>query len=63
MSKPQVDILASGNALGAEVGGIDFSQPMSDETFGSIDSALNEHAVLCFRQRHVTEPQYIGVER
>lgn len=63
MSKQQVEIVASGNAIGAEVRGVDLAQPIPDETFAGIDSALNEHAVLCFRQQRLTEPQYINFAR
>jgi taurine dioxygenase len=63
MSQQQIEIVTCGNTIGAEVRGVDLAQPMSDETFNSSNSALNECAVLCFRQQHLTEPQYIDFAR
>lgn len=63
MIKQQVEIVVSGNAVGAEVRGVDLAQPMPDDTFATIESALNERAVLCFRQQQLTEPQYIDFAR
>lgn len=63
MSQQQIEIVASGNTIGAEVRGVNLAQPMSDETFNCIESALNERAVLCLRQQHLTEPQYINFAR
>ena len=37
--------------IGAEVGGVDLSQPLSDEAFGAIRAAFNTHHVLVFRDQ------------
>ena len=55
----QVKIVESGDVVGAEVRGVDLSRPMSDEVFTAVESALNDRAVLCFRQQHLSEPQFI----
>ncbi len=55
----QVKIVESGDVVGAEVRGVDLSRPRSDEVFTAVESALNDRAVLCFRQQHLSEPQFI----
>ena len=46
-----MDIIPSGQALGARVSGIDLAQPLSDGDFRSILRALGEYGVLCFPQQ------------
>ena len=58
-----VKILASREVIGAEIQGVDLSQPVSPAAFATIEAALNERAVLCLRQQHVTAPQYIDFAR
>jgi taurine dioxygenase len=43
---------------GAEVGGVDLAQPLSDEAFDTLNSALSEHAVLFFRDQEMTPEQH-----
>ena len=45
MGKIVTEIVPSGNALGAEVLGVDLSKPLDDQTFLAIESAFNEHSV------------------
>ncbi len=59
----QRNIIPSGHAIGAEVRGIDLSQPLCEETFAMLEAALHEHAVLCFRKQRLSEPQYIDFAR
>ena len=44
-------IIPSGDALGAEVLGVDLSKPLDDETFLAVESAFNEHSVICIRNQ------------
>lgn len=44
-------------ALGAELSGVDLSQPQSDETIATIRQALNEHQVIFFRDQDLTPAQ------
>jgi taurine dioxygenase len=44
----RLQIRRLGYALGAQVGGVDLSQPLDDETIGEIRRAWLEHIVLCF---------------
>jgi len=43
-----MDIIPSGQTLGARVTGIDLAQPLSDKDFRPILRALGDHGVLCF---------------
>jgi taurine dioxygenase len=44
-------------ALGAELGGVDLSQPLPDETIAAIRQALVEHQVIFFRDQELTAAQ------
>ena len=46
----------TGGALGADVYGVDLSQPMSDETFQKILDAWGEHLVLRFSGQKLDDP-------
>ena len=58
-----VEMLASRAVIGAEIQGVDLSQPVSPAACATIEAALNERAVLCLRQQHCTAPQYIDFAR
>ena len=47
-------------ALGAEIAGIDLSQPLADEVFAEIEAAFHEHIVLVFPDQHWTPAQQIA---
>jgi alpha-ketoglutarate-dependent taurine dioxygenase len=42
------------DAFGAEITGIDVSQPLDDETFGAIRDALHEYQVIAIRDQKLT---------
>ena len=50
-------------ALGAEIGGVDLSQPLGNRTMSEIHSALLEHLVLFFRDQDMTPEQQIAFGR
>ena len=50
-------------ALGAEIGGVDLSQPLSTETFGEIRKAWLEHMVVRFRGQSLSDPQLLAFSR
>jgi taurine dioxygenase len=62
MEQP-VKIIESRDVIGAEVHGLDLSQPVSPAAFTAMETALHDRAVLCFRQQHFTAPQYIDFAR
>src|SRR3546814_6316954 len=47
-------------ALGAEIAGIDLSQPLSDALFAEIEAAFHEHIVLVFPKQHWTPAQQVA---
>ena len=40
--------------IGAEIGGVDLSQPLGNQTFEEIHRALAENLVIFFRDQHIT---------
>ena len=58
-----MEIAPSGDVIGAEISGVDLAQPLSDADFGRIETAFNQHAVICFRKQQLTEPQLIAFAR
>jgi len=58
-----LEITKLGEALGAEVGGIDLSQPVPAQTFKLIREAWLEHLVLRFRGQSLSDPQLLAFSR
>lgn len=52
-----VSVIPSGKALGADIRGVDLSQPLDEPTFGRILDAWGQHLVLRFRGQRITDPQ------
>ena len=52
-----------GERLGAEVSGLDLSQPLDDATFGRISDAFFEHQVVVFREQRLTPAQQVAFTR
>jgi taurine dioxygenase len=50
-------------AIGAEIGGIDLSRPIPEDTFAEIRAAWLEHLVLRFRGQRLTDPQVLAFSR
>jgi taurine dioxygenase len=42
------DVIATGEALGARITGLDLARPLTDEAFGFVLRAIATHGVLCF---------------
>ena len=49
--------------VGAEVIGVDISQPLPDDVFKTIDDAYNHYSVLVFRRQKLTPEQQIAFSR
>ena len=49
--------------LGAEITGIDLTQPVSDETFKRIEDAFHEHCVVVFRNQRLTTEAHTAFSR
>ncbi len=50
-------------ALGAEIEGVDLSQPLSDDTIGQIRQALLDNLVIFFHDQHLTPEQHLALGR
>ena len=59
LERQPLTIRRLGLPLGAEVLGIDLSQPVDDKTMEELHAALQAHGVLCFRDQTLTEAQQI----
>ena len=59
----RVSVEKVGNALGAEIRGVDLSKPVADETFRQIFDAWLEHIVLVFPDQVLTNEQHIEFSR
>ncbi|MGE5202922.1 MAG: TauD/TfdA dioxygenase family protein [Acidobacteriota bacterium] len=55
-----LDIRPLGKALGAEVRGLDLSQPLTPATWAAIRAAFLQYQMLAFRDQALTEPQQIA---
>src|SRR5215467_12448184 len=49
--------------IGAEIGGVDLSQPLGNQTFEEIHRALAENQVIFFRDQHISEQQHLDFGR
>jgi len=58
-----ITIKPSGGALGAEITGIDLSEPVSDQTLKEIEAALHAHEVVVFPDQHLTPEQHIAFSK
>lgn len=52
-----------GKHLGAEIAGIDLSQPLDERVFAQVADAFFEHQVVVFRHQRLTPPQQIAFSR
>ena len=58
-----IEVIPTGAALGAEIRGVDLSQPLGDNVFALIERAYDEHGVIFFRGQHITPPQQVAFTR
>jgi len=59
-SPDKLEVIPTGAALGAEVRGIDFSQPVDAETAQALNAFWAENLVLLFRGQHINEAQHVA---
>lgn len=52
-----MEIIRCQPTIGAEIRGLDLSQPLSDAVFGDVYAALTEHRIIYFRDQHITAEQ------
>jgi taurine dioxygenase len=58
-----IEVIPTGAALGAEVRGVEMSQPLGDNAFALIERAYDEYGVIFFRDQHITPPQQVAFTR
>lgn len=58
-----IDVRRVAGALGAEIGGVDLSAPLADETIAAIRKALVEHQVIFFRDQDLIPEQQLAFGR
>ncbi len=54
-----VDVVACSPALGAEIRGVDVSQPLDDATIGVLKDAWAAHLVLLFREQELSDADLV----
>ena len=54
-----IEIIPSGDALGARIEGVDLSKPIDDATFAAVRSAFYEHEVVYFRGQALSDLDHI----
>ena len=55
-----IQVIPSGRACGAEIRGVDVSQPIDDPTFDEIEQAFDQHGVIFFRNQNLTADQQVA---
>jgi taurine dioxygenase len=55
-----MQIVPTGDVIGAEIRDVDLSQSLSEADFARIEAALNDYAVICLPGQRVSEPQLIA---
>ena len=63
MSEVSITATPLGSALGAEVEGVDLSQPLGDELFAAVHRAFLDHQVLLFRGQKLDPAAQIAFTR
>jgi taurine dioxygenase len=58
MTYSKIEVTPLSGVCGAEIGGIDLSEEIDDETFGEIEHAFHENLVIFFRDQDLTEDQH-----
>lgn len=60
---PRIQIVPVDAPVGAEIRGVDLAIGIDDETFGEVDAALSEHAVIFLRDQHISPAQQVEFSR
>ena len=58
-----ITVTRIGKHLGAEISGVDLSQPLDDNTFAQVANAFFDNEVVFFRNQHLTPAQQIAFTR
>ncbi len=60
MRNRRFDVAPTSGALGAEINGVDLSEPLSDPQIDELRGALNQYGVIFFRDQTLTPEQHIA---
>ena len=52
-------VVQSDAPVGAEIRGVDLSQPLNENTFGAVEDAYNEHGVIFFRNQSISPDELL----
>lgn len=63
MRNSSIEVAPIAGALGAEIFGIDLTQPLDEPRFGAIRQAFHDHSVIFFRDQAITPEQHIAFAR
>ena len=63
MGYQTLDVRRIAGALGAELTGVDLSEPLDDAVIADIRRALLDHQVIFFRDQHLTPEQHLAFGR
>lgn len=63
MGNRHVEVRRLAGALGAELAGVDLSQPLGDEVFAEVHQAFLDHGMICFRDQQLSEERQIELAR
>ncbi len=58
-----LDVIPTGAALGAEIRGLDLSQPVPEDVKEALRKAWADHMVLLFRGQHIDDEQLLATSR
>ena len=58
MAYQKIEVSPVAGALGAEIDGVDLSEPLDNATFADIHQALLDHLVIFFHDQHLTPEQH-----
>ena len=58
MAYQKIEVSPIAGALGAEIDGVDLSEPLDNATFADIHQALLDHLVIFFHDQHLTPEQH-----
>ncbi|MEE8300831.1 MAG: TauD/TfdA family dioxygenase [Candidatus Tectomicrobia bacterium] len=56
----RIEIMPTEAAVGAEIRGVDLSEPLGAEDFATVENAFNEHGVVFFRNQTLTPDQQLA---
>lgn len=58
-----IEILPSAGSIGAEIKGIDLTQPITDEIYNKIHQALLDHLVIFFRDQNIQPQHHVALAK